>query len=420
LGFAAYGRAVPGPFLHPFARPASEDFTTIVRGSGAAVWDAAGNRYVDALASLWFCGVGHGRASVAEAIGRQAGTLAAFHTFERFTNEPAEQLAEVLVGLAPMAGARVFFTSSGSEAVDSAMKLSRMSHVCAGHPEKTIIIGRSNSYHGVTYGGLSAQGIALNKVGFGPLLDDVEQVDHADIEAAARLFAEKGDRIAAVIAEPVIGAGGVHPPAPGYLAGLRRLCDDHGAHLILDEVICGFGRLGAWWGAQRYDVRPDLVTFAKGVTSGYVPLGGVLLGPGVHQPLAADPAFLLRHGHTYSGHATACAAALAVIDIIREESLADRAAPIGTRIESGLQALVADGLLDGVRGDHGIWAALVPGDAAQAVRDGMLTRGVISRYLGTSVVALCPPLVIDDADLDRCIEALHDSLVGNRDDAASV
>jgi adenosylmethionine-8-amino-7-oxononanoate aminotransferase len=314
------------------------------------------------------------------------------------------------VSIAPMDDARVFFTSSGSEAVDSAMKLARLAHVRAGHPERTIIVSRTNGYHGTAYGGTSAQGIAPNREGYGELLADVVQVDHADVEDAARLFAEHGDRIAAVIAEPVIGAGGVIPSTPEYLAGLRRLCDDHGALLILDEVICGFGRLGRWWGAERYGVRPDLVTFAKGVTSGYQPLGGVLLGPAAHEPLEADPDFVLRHGFTYSGHATACAAGLAVLEIMRREQLVDRAARIGARLDAGLQALQDDGLLLDHRGDHGIWAAVVPGDRAAAVRDHMLTSGVISRFLGTSVVALCPPLVITDADLDRCVEALHDAL----------
>jgi adenosylmethionine-8-amino-7-oxononanoate aminotransferase len=399
-------------FLHPFAKPAADAsaFTTIVRGEGAAVFDADGKRYVDALASLWFCGVGHGRAEVADAIGAQARQLAAFHTFERYTNEPADRLAAELVAIAPMPDARVFFTSSGSEAVDSAMKLARLAQARAGHPERTIIVSRTNGYHGTAYGGTSAQGIAPNKEGYGELLADVVQVDHADIEDAARLFAEHGDRIAAVIAEPVIGAGGVLPPAPGYLEGLRRLCDDHGALLLLDEVITGFGRLGHWWGADRYGIRPDAVTFAKGVTSGYQPLGGVLLGPAVHEPLEADADFILRHGVTYSGHATACAAGLAVVDLLRREELPARAAHIGARLQAGLRALQDDGLLLDLRGDHGIWAAVVAGDRAAAVRDHMLTSGVICRYLGTSVVALCPPLVIEDADLDRCIEAMHDAL----------
>jgi len=401
---------VVGPFLHPFARPASTDFTTVVRGEGAAVFDADGKRYVDALASLWFCGVGHGRASIADAIAAQARTLAAFHTFERFTNEPAEALCAALAQLAPMPDARVFLTSSGSEAVDSAMKLARLAHVRAGSPERTLLVSRTNGYHGVTYGGTAAQGLPLNKEGFGPLVGDVVQVDHADIEDAARLFAEQGDRIAAVIFEPVIGAGGVIPPVPGYLDGLRRLCDDAGAFLIADEVICGFGRLSRWWGSDRYGVRPDLVTFAKGVTSGYQPLGGVLVGAAVRGPLEADADFLLRHGHTYSGHPTACAAALEVLDILRREDLVARAAHVGDRLGAGLDALVADGLLLDARGDGALWAALVPGERAVDVRDGMLARGVISRYLGTSVVAFCPPLVIEDADVDLCIEALADSL----------
>jgi adenosylmethionine-8-amino-7-oxononanoate aminotransferase len=397
-------------FLHPFARPASSDFTTIVRGEGAAVWDRDGNRYVDALASLWFCNVGHGRRSIADAIGEQAATLAAYHAFERFTNEPAERLTELLSSIAPMPEARVFLTTSGSEAVDSAMKLVRIAHVRAGRPERTLIVSRNNGYHGVTYGATTAQGLPLNKEGFGPGVGDVVQVDHEDIEDAARLFAEQGDRIAAFVAEPVQGAGGVHPPAPGYLEGLRRLCDDHGAYLVLDEVICGFGRLGAWWGADRFGIRPDAVTFAKGVTSGYQPLGGVLLGRAVTEPLESDPTFLLRHGHTYSGHPTACAAALEAIDILRREELLARAAHIGRRLEDGLRAMVADGVLADARGDHGMWAAVLPNEDAVAVRDGMMRRGVIARFLGTSLIAICPPLVIEDADVDRILEALHESL----------
>ena len=403
--------AVPA-FLHPFARPSQTEFTSIVRGEGAVVWDVQGNRYVDALASLWFCGVGHGRTEIADAVARQLGTLAAFHAFERFTNEPADELCRTLAALAPMAGARVFLTSSGSEAVDSAMKLARMAQVRAGHPERTLVVSRNHGYHGVTYGGMTVQGLPLNKEGFGPGVGDVEQVDHGDIEDAARLFADRGERVAAVIAEPVIGAGGVYPPAPGYLEGLRRLCDDHGAYLILDEVITGFGRLGSWWGAERFDIRPDLVTFAKGVTSGYQPLGGVILAPSVTGPLEEDPSFVLRHGHTYSGHPAACVAALAVIDILRREELAARAVAIGERLGAGLGALVDDGVLASVRGDRGMWAGVLADDRAVEVRDEMMRRGVIARFLGTSAIAFCPPLVIGDDDLDRCVEALHDAVTG--------
>ena len=303
-------------FLHPFARPAATEFLDIVRGEGAHVFDADGNQYIDAMASLWYCSLGHGRRDVAEAGFEQMTTLAGFHTFERFTNPAADGLADDIAALVPIDDARVFFTSSGSEAVDSALKLARVAQAAAGHPDRTIVISRAPSYHGVTYGGLAATGLAGNQVGFGPMLPDVIQTPKDDLDAVAAVFAANAGRVAAVIAEPVIGAGGVYPPAPGYLEGLRRLCDEHGAYLILDEVICGFGRLGTWFAAEHYGVRPDLLTFAKAVTSGYVPLGGVVAGPSVRQPLEADANFVLKHGHTYSGHPTACAVGRRVLAII--------------------------------------------------------------------------------------------------------
>ena len=197
--------------------------------------------------------------------------LDCFHTYEMFTNEPAERLTALLAALAPMPDARLFLTSGGSESVDSAIKLARVAHWRAGRPERQLVISRRNAYHGVTYGGTSVTGLPANQEGFGPLVGGVVQVDKDDLDEVAQVFAERGEEVAAVIAEPVMGAGGVYPPAAGYLAGLRRLCDAHGAFLILDEVICGFGRLGTWWGGQHYDVVPDLATFAKAVTSGYQP-----------------------------------------------------------------------------------------------------------------------------------------------------
>jgi putrescine aminotransferase len=401
----------PPAFLHPFARPAAADFIRIVAGDGATVTDADGRTYVDALASLWYCNIGHGRAEVADAVAAQMRTLAAFHTFERYTNEPADQVAALLAELAPMPGARVFFTNSGSEAVDSAIKLARAAQALRGQERRRVVISRRPSYHGVTYGGLAATGLPANQEHFGPMLPDVVQLPHDDLAAVEECFAQRGDEVAAVIAEPVVGAGGVYPPAPGYLEGLRRLCDEHGALLILDEVICGFGRLGRWWGAQRYGVEPDLVTFAKGVTSGYLPLGGVLVGQRVREPLEADDRFVLRHGHTYSGHPSACAAALAVLDITRREGLPDRAPAIGDRLGGGLRGLLDEGLVAEVRGDGAVWAVqLHDGVDAPAVRDGMLEHGVIPRPIGASIVAFSPPLVITDAQLDQCVEALHGSL----------
>ncbi len=312
---------MPGAFLHPFAKPTRETFITVARGEGSLLWDADGNELIDAMASLWYCQVGHGRREIGDAVARQISTIEAYSCFDPFTNAPADALAERIADLTPMVDARVFYAGSGSEAVDSAMKLARLAHVQAGHPERRLIISRVRGYHGTNYGGTSAQGLALNKVGYGELLADVVQVPSDDIEALSVLMAERSGELAAVITEPVQGAAGVYPPVDGYLAEARRLCDQHGALLIFDEVITGFGRMGTWFAAEHYGVTPDLTTFAKGVTSGYQPLGGVIVGRRVCEALEADPSFILRHGYTYSGHPAACAAALVNLDIIEREGL---------------------------------------------------------------------------------------------------
>ncbi len=407
-------------FLHPFARPTADHFIEIVRGEGALVWDSDGREYVDALASLWYCQVGHGRAEIADAVGDQLRTLDAFHAFELFTNPAAERLTRELVDLAPMADARVFLTNSGSEAVDTAMKLSRLFWAWQGRPERDLIVSRDRAYHGVTYGGTSAQGLAPNKEHWGELLGGVVQVHADSLEEVERQLAEHGDRIAAVVAEPVQGAGGVFPPADGYLQGLRELCDRSGALLVFDEVITGFGRLGTWWGAERYGVTPDLLTFAKGVTSGYQPLGGVLVGPRVREVLEADDTRWLRHGFTYSGHPASCAAASANLAVLRDDDLLDRAAAIGERLRPGLQSIVDDGLAAGVRGTDGIWAlALHPDDSALVVRDEMLGLGVIPRPIATHSLAFCPPLVITDEQLDRAVAATRAALTVVRERSGS-
>jgi len=361
-------------FLHPFARPAAhrDVFVDIVSGSGAEVTDAKGNTYVDALGSLWYCNVGHGRPEMADAVAAQMRRLEAFHTFDRFTNPRADELADRLVGLAPMSEARVFLTSGGSEAVETAFKLARLAQRQVGHPERTVVVSRTPSYHGVTYGAMSLTGLPGNRAGFGPLLPDVVQVPYDDSAALDALDEAAQGRVAAVIAEPVVGAGGVYPPPPGYLAALREFCDKTGAFLIFDEVICGFGRLGAWWAADHFGVRPDMVTFAKGVTSGYLPLGGVVVGPAVRTPLEADAAFVFKHGYTFSGHPLSAAAALANLDIIESEGLLSAAEGIGQRLGKGLGDLV--------------------------------DFGVIARPVGNTVLAYCPPLVITDDQVDRCVD----------------
>ena len=396
---------MPSAFLHPFASPTRESFVRIVRGNGALLWDADGNELIDGMASLWYCAIGHGRHEMADAVHAQMSTLETYSCFDPFTNGPADELAAKLVSLSPMVGARVFFTGSGSESLDTAMKLSRLAHVQAGHPERTLIISRTRGYHGTNYGGTSAQGLALNKVGYGTLLADVVQVPSDDIEALATLMRERSAEVAAIITEPLQGAGGVFPPSEGYLQSLRRLCDQHGAHLIFDEVITGFGRLGSWFGAQHYGVVPDLLAFAKGVTSGYQPLGGVFVGRAALDALEADPAFLLRHGYTYSGHATVCVAALKNLEIIEREGLVERATHVGDRLAKGLQALADDGVIDHMRGAGAVWAAgLRPDQNAMTIRDDMLKHGAIVRALNAESNAFCPPLVITDEQLDRLLD----------------
>ncbi len=395
---------MPSSFLHSFAKPSSDAFINIVRGDMALLWDDKGNEYIDGIGSLWYCQIGHGRTEMADAVAAQISTLETYSTFDPFTNPLAEEVAETIASLSPIPNSRVFLCGSGSESIDSAMKIARTSQIQSGHPERSVIISRNRGYHGTNYGGTSAQGLPLNKVGYGTLLEGVLQVEADDIEAMSIAFQQNKGNVAAVIAEPVQGAGGVWPATREYLEALRRLCDDNGAYLIFDEVITGFGRLGEWFGATYYGVTPDMITFAKGVTSGYQPLGGVITGPAINSALTADPTFFLRHGYTYSGHATVCAAALKNIEIMKREQLVQRAQHVGQRIEAGLAALSLDGTLTGYRGAGAIWAGKLPDSLdATVVRDAMITKGVIARSI-PGVIAFCPPLVITDAQVDTMLD----------------
>jgi adenosylmethionine-8-amino-7-oxononanoate aminotransferase len=394
-------------FLHPFAAPRRSEFINIVGGQGSEIWDDRGKRYIDGMASLWYMNIGYGRQEMADAIGAEVARMGAYHTFEKFTVPATEELADLIVELSPFERARVFFGSGGSDAVDTAMKLARIAQREAGHPERTIILSREQGYHGTHFGGTSAQGLPLNREGWGELVGDVINVPGRDIEVMTRAFAENEGRIGAVLAEPLQGAGGVFPPPDGYLAGLRRLCDEHGAYLIFDEVITGFGRLGTWFGAQYYQVEPDMITFAKAVTSGYVPLGGVICGPAVSDALEANEGFILRHGYTYSGHPVAAAAGLAALEIQRKEDLLARVPGIGARLSAGLEALRADGLVNEVRGAGAVWGVgLDDSVAALDVRDAALEQGVILRHLPLNSISFCPPLVITDAQIDRIVDVL--------------
>src|SRR6476646_1075471 len=401
--------------LHPFAAPTRQagDYLEIVRGEGCRLWDSDGREYLDGTASLWYCAVGHGRREIANAVAAQMEQVAAYHTFASFTNGPEQRLAELLMELEPIPDARVLFTLTGSEAVDSALKLTRAGHRAAGDAGRTVFLSRHYAYHGVMLGGTSVAGLPANRRPYGPLLGDCFQVERDSLEAMRAAVAYHGpERIAAIITEPVLGAGGGFPPAPGYLQGLRELCDESGALLIFDEVITACGRLGSWFGEQHYGVTPDLITFAKAITSGYLPLGGVIVGPRLRGWLEADDDYLLTHGGTYSGHPTCCAAGIANLEILRSEDLPDRARRAGSRLRAGLDRLADRSGVAEVRGEGLMQAvALRPPLTAGAMVAALLTRGIIARGLPyANSIAFSPPLVISDGEIDEILEAVDAAL----------
>ena len=397
--------------LHPFAVPAREaqDYLEIVRGEGSRVFDAEGRSYIDGTASLWYCAAGHGRREIVDATCAQLSELEAYHTFGRFTNRPEQRLAELLLDeLEPIPDARVLFTCGGSEAIDSAIKLVRAGHRANGDGGRVVFLSRHYAYHGVMLGGTSAAGLPANRDPFGTLLPDFFQVERDSLDAMRDAVAYHGpDRIAAIMAEPVIGAGGVFPPPPGYLEGLRALCDECGALLMFDEVITGFGRLGSWFASHHFGVTPDLMTFAKAITSGYQPLGGVVVGPRLREWFEADPSYLLTHGNTYGGHPTCCAAGVANLELMREENLPERAAAAGKRLRAGLERLrghagVADIRGEGLMQAVGLEAPLVAGVFTEA----MLEHGVISRAVGyANSITFSPPLIVSDEEVDELVAA---------------
>jgi putrescine---pyruvate transaminase len=394
---------------HPFAdmdavRRRGE--VVLARGEGAWVEDEAGRRYLDATASLWYCNVGYGRDELVRAASRQLATLPAYSMFDVYATRPALELAERLAAIAPIADAAVFLTGSGSEAVETACKVARRYWRLRGRPERTAIVARSEAYHGMNAFGTSLAGIEPNAANWGPLVPDVLRVPHGDAAALAELLEREGGRVAAFIGEPVVGAGGVIPPPDGYWAEVQRLCRAHDVLLIADEVVTGFARTGAWFASERYGIEPDLVTGAKGVTSGYLPLGLVLAGPRVTDVLWAPDAGPFRHGYTYSGHAAACAVALANLDLIEREDLAGRVRALEPRLAATVAALEdlplvaatrCAGLLAAVELDAGARAAdpgLADRVVAMARERGLLTRSLVGHSL-----QLSPPLVVGEREL---------------------
>ena len=392
--------------LHAFSKPTSENFHTLVRSEGVRVWDDKGNEYIDGLGGLWYCQIGHGRPELIDAITKQLQKMSSYHTFAPMGSDVSDAAAERIRSVSPFPDGRVFLCCSGSESIDTAIKLLRKIPILRKQSERQIILRRGRGYHGVNIGGTTMQGISANREGWGELFPNVIEIDPTNIESAASIFAEYGEQIAGVVTEPLQGAGGVFPPPSGYLEGLRRLCDDYGALLVFDEVITGFGRTGNWFASDTYGVKPDIITFAKGVTSGYQPLGGVLLSRTVCDVLESDPDFTFMHGYTYSGHPAASAAAIANINIIEDEGLVQRAEVIGDRLSGGLKALEKDGIFSEVRGVGAIWAAQVTDASTEqglVIRDKMTEMGVICRAIN-GALAFCPPLVIEENDIDSIID----------------
>ena len=407
---ALKGNHVSDALLHAFSLPSKSeaDYINIVSAKDCTLVDDQGKQYIDGMASLWLCQIGHGNAKVINAIKDQLDQLQTYNTFDPFTNEPAREAAEAIRRVSPHPEGRVFLGCSGSEAVDTVLKLARMFHQRRGDSDRQIIVRRTGGYHGVNVGGTSVQGIEPNRVGWGDLLPHVVEIPNDDIEEAATLFAQHGSRIAAVICEPVQGAGGVIMPPDGYLEGLRRLCDQHGALLIFDEVICGFGRTGQWFASQTFNVTPDMLTFAKGVTSGYLPLAGVIISQALSEELTVDETAKFMHGYTYSGHPTPAAAAIANIEVIEEENLVDAAQRIQQRMSEGFTALLGDGMIQSFRGIGGIWACEIGEDAIPA-RNAIIDRGVVCRGIGEAL-ALCPPLIITDDEIGTIFDTFSDVL----------
>jgi putrescine---pyruvate transaminase len=388
-------------FWHPYADMGSvrQSELVIERGEDVWVWDTDGKRYLDATAGLWYANVGHGRAEIRTAVASQMERLEAFSAFFDLANRPALELAEALVERAPMP-AKVFFTVGGSDGIETAAKLARRYWWELGDRDRTVLISRTGAYHGTHGLGTALGGIPSNHVGFGELAETI-QVRHDSLEEMEQTFARVGpERIAAVFIEPVIGAGGVHPPAPGYIEGVAELCERTGVLLVVDAVICAFGRLGTWFGIERWNVEPAMIVFAKGVTSGYLPLGGVIVSERVAEPFWGEPGGpIFRHGSTYAGHATCCAAALANIALLERDGLLERGREQEQALLDALAPLAAHELVSEVRGGVGTMAAVeLTGEICErhprvsaALALGARAAGVFVRPTATAVV-MSPPL----------------------------
>jgi beta-alanine--pyruvate transaminase len=407
----------------------------LARAEGMYFYDPSGRAVLDACSGLWCVNAGHGRKPITQAIAKAAGELDYAPTFQ-FSHPSVFAVAQRLADLAPDGLNHVFFVNSGSEAADTALKLARAYHLKRGEGQRFRLIGREKGYHGVTLGGLSVGGIANNRKPYGPLLPGTDDhlplpydkktmaftrgepaagADYAD--ALENLVLLHGaETIAAVIVEPMAGSGGVFASPKGYLERLRALCDRHGILLIFDEVITGFGRMGHAFAAERYGVVPDILTFAKGVTNGAVPMGGVIAHDRVHEAFmrgGPEHGIEFFHGHTYSGHPLACAAALATLDLYRDEGLYERGGSLEALLEEAVHGLKGAPFVADIR-NAGLAAAIdiepdpsAPGRrGAEAVRRAFADEDLVIRISGDTI-ALAPAMVASEAEIARMADGVR-------------
>ena len=410
----------------------------LARAEGMHFWTPEGRQVLDAVAGLWCVNAGHARPKIVKAIQQQAAEMDFAPSFN-MGHPKAFDLAERLVELTPAGLNRVFYTNAGSEAVETALKMAIGYHRARGDGARTRLIGRERGYHGVNFGGISVGGIVGNRKSFGPLLPGVDHMRHThDLgrNAFSRGVPEHGaeladdlerlvalhdaSTIAAVIVEPVAGSTGVLLPPRGYLQRLRSICDKHGILLIFDEVITGFGRLGSPFAATHFGVTPDLMTVAKGITNGCVPMGAVFAKQSIHDAFMTGPEHLIEflHGYTYSAHPLACAAALGTLATYADDGLLTRGASMAPVFENALHSLkgvphVIDirniGLVGGIELDP------IPGNPGKRAFDAFLEcweRGVLVRTTGDTI-ALSPPLIVESSHIDQMVSTIADVLKKN-------
>jgi adenosylmethionine-8-amino-7-oxononanoate aminotransferase len=417
------------------------DVPIITRGEGAYIYDAKGKRYLDGLASLFVTQVGHGRQRLADVAAKQAAELA-FHPLWSYAHPTAIDLAERVAGYAPGDLNRVFFTTGGGEAVESAWKLAKHYFKLTGRPQKHKVISRAIAYHGTPQGALSITGIPAMKAPFEPLVPSTFRVPNTnfyrapqhgdDLEAFGRWSADRiaeaiefegPDTVAAVFLEPVQNSGGCFPPPPGYFQRVREICDEYDVLLVSDEVICAFGRLGHMFGADRYGYQPDIITVAKGLTSGYSPLGAMIATDRLMEPfLKGSNTFL--HGYTFGGHPVSTAVAMENLDIFEEEGLNQHVLDNEGAFRSTLERLTDLPIVGDVRGDGYFYGIeLVKDKATKETFDDdeseRLLRGFLSKALfdaglycraddrGDPVIQLAPPLICDQSHFDEMEEILR-------------